>query len=53
MKWIKHGDIEDPSHVQQVLAKMRGEDVTASDPEYIARTFGDQINATKAVEYSR
>ncbi|MCV7340473.1 chorismate mutase [Mycobacterium haemophilum DSM 44634] len=53
-KWIGHGDIEDPGRVQQVLAKMRAEaSAKGVDPDYVARVFGDQINATEAIEYSR
>ena len=53
-KWSAHGAIEDPGRVRQELAKL-GADATAKhiDPEYVARVFGDQINATEAIEYSR
>ena len=56
-KWSAHGAIEDPGRVQQELATL-GADATAKriDPDYpayIARVFGDQINATEAIEYSR
>jgi chorismate mutase len=53
-KWTAHGAIEDPGRVQQELAKL-GAGATAKhiDPDYVARVFGDQINATEAIEYSR
>lgn len=53
-KWTTRGAIEDPSRVQQELAHVRGEaDAARIDADYIARVFGDQINATEAIEYSR
>ncbi len=56
-KWNTHGAIEDPGRVQQELTKLRAEATLETseqlDPEYVARVFGDQINATEAVEYSR
>jgi chorismate mutase len=53
-KWIGHGAIEDPGRVQQELVKMRADATTKHlDPDYVARVFGDQINATEAIEYSR
>jgi chorismate mutase len=53
-KWSTHGAIEDPGLVAQELAKV-GAEATAQriDPNYITRVFGDQINATEAIEYSR
>jgi chorismate mutase len=53
-KWNTHGAIEDPGRVQQELAKVDAE-ATAQhiDPNYFTRVFGDQINATEAIEYSR
>jgi chorismate mutase len=53
-KWNAHGAIEDPGRVRQELAKL-GADAAAKqiDPDYVARVFGDQINATEAIEYSR
>jgi chorismate mutase len=53
-KWTAHGAIEDPGRVQQELAKL-GADAAAKhiDPDYVARVFGDQINATEAIEYRR
>jgi chorismate mutase-like protein len=53
-KWTTHGAIEDPGRVQQELAKL-GADATREhiDPNYVTRVFGDQINATEAIEYSR
>ncbi len=56
-KWNTHGAIEDAGRVQQELNKLRAEATLETaehvDPEYVARVFGDQINATEAVEYSR
>jgi len=54
VKWRTHGAIEDPGRVQQELAKA-GAEATARhiDPDYVTRLFGDQINATEAIEYSR
>jgi chorismate mutase len=53
-KWNSHGPIEDPGRVQQELTKL-GADASAQhiDPNYVSRVFGDQINATEAIEYSR
>ncbi len=53
-KWSTHGAIEDPSRVQQELAEL-GAEATAQhiDPNYLTIVFGDQINATEAIEYSR
>jgi len=53
-KWNAHGAIEDPGRVEQELAKLRADASTRQvDPDYVARVFGDQINATEAIEYSR
>jgi chorismate mutase len=54
VKWDTHSAIEDPGRVQQELAKV-GADATSEhiDPNYVTRVFGDQINATEAIEYSR
>ena len=54
LKWHAHGAIEDPARVQQELAKL-GAEATAEhvDPDYVTRVFGDQIDATEAIEYSR
>jgi chorismate mutase len=53
-KWNSHGAIEDPGRVQEELAKLSadaaGEHI---DPTYVTRVFGDQINATEAIEYQR
>ncbi len=53
-KWNTHGAIEDPDRVQQELAKL-GAEATAQhvEPNYVTRVFGDQIDATEAIEYSR
>ncbi|SPM26834.1 chorismate mutase [Mycobacterium terramassiliense] len=53
-KWITHGAIEDPDRVERELGQARGEaDAAGIDADYVARVFGDQINATEAIEYSR
>jgi len=53
-KWNTHGAIEDPGRVQEELAKLSadaaGEHIDAT---YVTRVFGDQINATEAIEYQR
>jgi chorismate mutase len=54
VKWNTHGAIEDPGRVQQELAKVSAETTAQHiDPNYVTRVFGDQINATEAIEYSR
>jgi chorismate mutase len=53
-KWNAHGAIEDPGRVEQELTKLRAEASDRHvDPDYVVRVFGDQINATEAIEYSR
>jgi chorismate mutase len=53
-KWSAHGDIEDPARVEQELATLREDAASAQiDPDYAVRVFGDQINATEAIEYRR
>jgi chorismate mutase len=54
VKWSTHGDIDDPTRVQQELNKL-GADATAQriDSGYVTRVFTDQINATEAIEYAR
>ncbi|MCV7031449.1 chorismate mutase [Mycobacterium sherrisii] len=53
-KWKTHGAIEDPVRVHQELAESKagaaGEHI---DPNFVARLFGDQIDATTGVEYRR
>ena len=45
---------EDPGRVQQELAELRADaGGKRIDPDYVVRVFGDQINATEAIEYSR
>jgi chorismate mutase len=54
VKWNNHGTIEDPGRVQQELAALRANATSKHiDPEYVTRAFGDQINATEAIEYQR
>lgn len=53
-KWNTHGGIEDPARVQQELTRLGDEAVAEHiDRDYVTRVFGDQINATEAIEYSR
>src|SRR4051812_8628772 len=53
-KWSAHGDIEDPAHVEQELVTLREDAASGQiDPDYVVRVFGDQINATEAIEYRR
>nr|WP_232006824.1 chorismate mutase [Mycobacterium sp. 1245805.9] len=53
-KWNTGGAIEDPGRVQQELTKLGAEASAARvDRNYVTRVFGDQINATEAIEYSR
>jgi chorismate mutase len=53
-KWMTGGPVEDPARVDQVLtavsAEAKGKGV---DVDYVRRLFGDQINATEAIEYTR
>lgn len=53
-KWTTHGGIEDEGRVQHELAVMAAAAAAQRvDPDYVTRVFGDQINATEGVEYSR
>ena len=56
-KWLGKGALKDPvdpARVDQELAVLRA-DATAKriDADYVARVFGDQIDATEGIEYSR
>jgi chorismate mutase len=53
-KWIDGGPITDPPRVKQVLDNVSA-DASAHgiDPKYVQQVFGDQINATEGIEYSR
>jgi chorismate mutase len=54
VKWHTHGLIEDPARVQQELTTLRADAAGKHvDPDYVARVFGDQINATEGIEYRR
>jgi chorismate mutase len=54
VKWRTHGVVEDPARVEQELAALRADAATKRiDADYVARVFGDQIDATEAIEYSR
>ncbi len=51
VKWITHGDIEDPARVQQVLSSVAATAHTRGiDADYVTLIFGDQVHATEAVE---
>lgn len=53
-KWNAHAAIEDPGRVHQELAAISADASAAHvDPDYVTRIFGDQIDATEAIEYSR
>ncbi|OBK24185.1 chorismate mutase [Mycobacterium asiaticum] len=53
-KWAAHVAIEDPARVEQELAILREDAVSSHvDPDYVARVFQDQVNATEALEYQR
>ncbi|WP_420715876.1 chorismate mutase [Mycobacterium sp. 663a-19] len=53
-KWRTHGAVEDPGRVQQELAEIAAEATARHvDPDYVTRVFGDQIDATEAIEYRR
>jgi chorismate mutase len=56
-KWGTHGDIEDPGRVQHELAKLNtdaaAKHLDPGYPDYVARVFADQINATESIEYRR
>jgi chorismate mutase len=53
-KWKTNTNIEDPPRVDQVIAAVTADAVANHiDPDYVTRVFGDQINATDAVEYTR
>jgi chorismate mutase len=54
VKWSTHGAIEDPARVQQELDTLGADARTRHvDPGYVTRVFGDQVNATEAIEYAR
>ena len=56
-KWLSQGvlkDPVDPARVEQELAALRADAAAKRiDADYVARVFGDQINGTEAIEYSR
>ncbi len=53
-KWSAHAVIEDPVRVEQELATLREDAVSAHvDPDYVVRVFSDQVDATEAIEYRR
>ena len=53
-KWVAKGRIEDPARVQQVLAAVTADALTAGvDRGYVRQVFSDQVAATEGVEYGR
>lgn len=53
-KWLNGGPINDPARVQQVLAAVAGDAQSSGLPtDYVTTVFGDQIDATEAIQYSR
>ncbi|WAJ47721.1 chorismate mutase [Mycobacterium sp. Aquia_216] len=53
-KWNTHAAIEDPGRVEEELTTLGADAVGEHlDPTYVTRVFGDQIDATDAIEYSR
>ncbi|HET7075767.1 MAG TPA: chorismate mutase [Mycobacterium sp.] len=50
-KWRSQAPIEDPARVQEELRALSS--ANSPDPGYVTRVFGDQINATEAIEHSR
>ena len=60
-KWLGQGALKnavdpvvDPARVEQELAALRADAAAKRiDADYVARVFGDQINGTEAIEYSR
>jgi chorismate mutase len=53
-KWMTGGSVEDPARVDQVLTAVSAEATGKGvDVDYVRRLFGDQINATEAIEYTR
>lgn len=53
-KWLSGGPINDPTRVQQVLATVSADAESLGVPtDYVTRAFGDQIDATEAIQYSR
>ncbi|MEY8016195.1 chorismate mutase [Mycobacterium servetii] len=53
-EWKTGGAVEDPARVRQELDALGAQaSVRNIDAGYVARIFGDQVNATEAIEYSR
>lgn len=53
-KWLTGGAITDPARVQQVLAAVEQQAISAGVPaDYVTTAFTNQINATEAIEYNR
>ena len=53
-KWLSGGPINDPARVQQVLAAVTSDAESSGLPgDYVSTVFGDQIDATEAIQYSR
>jgi chorismate mutase len=53
-KWHSKAAVADPGRVRQELDALAVEATSAQiDSEYVRQVFGDQIDATEAIEYSR
>ena len=53
-KWHSAAAVADPDRVRQELDALAVEATSAQiDSEYVRQVFGDQIDATEAIEYSR
>jgi chorismate mutase len=53
-KWIDGGPITDTPRAQQVLDAVGADaGIHRIDPGYVRRAFGDQIDATEGIEYTR
>ncbi|ORW69169.1 chorismate mutase [Mycobacterium saskatchewanense] len=52
VKWHTHGAVEDPGRVRDELSELSAAAAAQHlDPGYVTRLFGDQIDATEAIEY--
>ncbi len=53
-KWLSGAPINDPTRVAQVLGAVSADAQSAGvSAEYVTQVFGDQIDATEAIQYSR
>jgi chorismate mutase len=57
LSWLSQGVLKNPESKARALSKnsLSSADAAAKriDEDYVARVFGDQINGTEAIEYSR